>query len=288
MAAADRAEDRAIRTQLTDDPPNSSATKPGWDPLSAIRARPLRRGDRMSNCAVVSGDCRTPHGILTKHGVEGYNHLAHHGYDDDLGLFTGGGKALGEGFKKRIVSARAQSCHVEDVTHGHATSVDTSVPPELSAIKVIWCETDEGSDLPAVELTEFRQGGEERVSKCRADAGHRNKQAVAVSETRICADEFGQALIEERNIGLQAHQPPLAEAAQHGVLEMSRLVHRRGMFITQLAPHGYDLGEAFHRLIALHNACRHSCDVFSDQSSVETIILGQDTAGAGNYEAYSG
>ena len=102
-----------------------------------------------------------------------------------------------------------------------------------------------------------------------------------MSETRICADEFGQALIEERNIGLQAHQPPLAEAAQHGVLEKCRLVHRRGMFITQLAPHGYDLGEAFHRLIALHNACRHSCDVFSDQSSVETIILGQDTAGAG-------
>jgi hypothetical protein len=30
-AAADRAEARAMRTQLTDDPANSSATKPGWD-----------------------------------------------------------------------------------------------------------------------------------------------------------------------------------------------------------------------------------------------------------------
>jgi hypothetical protein len=30
-AAADRAEARGIQTQLTDDPPNSIATKLGWD-----------------------------------------------------------------------------------------------------------------------------------------------------------------------------------------------------------------------------------------------------------------
>jgi hypothetical protein len=30
-AAADRAEARAMRTQLTDDRANSSVTKPGWD-----------------------------------------------------------------------------------------------------------------------------------------------------------------------------------------------------------------------------------------------------------------
>src|SRR5262245_45479573 len=107
----------------------------------------------------------------------------------------------------KIVSARAQSCHVEDVTHGHATPVDTSMSFKLSAIKVIGRETDEGSDLPAVELTEFGQRGEERISECRANAGHRNEQAVAVGQTGICADEGREALIEERNIGLQPHQP---------------------------------------------------------------------------------
>src|SRR6516165_10477287 len=81
----------------------------------------------MSNCVVASGDYRTPLGIVTKHGVEGYNHLAHHCDDDDLSLFAGGGEALGEGFELRIGPARAHSCHVEDVTHGHAPSVDTSM-----------------------------------------------------------------------------------------------------------------------------------------------------------------
>ena len=63
----------------------------------------------MSNCVVASGDYGTPLGIVTKHGVEGYNHLAHHCDDDDLSFFAGGGEAFGEGFEMRIVSARAQS-----------------------------------------------------------------------------------------------------------------------------------------------------------------------------------
>src|SRR5262245_16482238 len=61
---------------------------------------------------------------------------------------------------------------------------------------------------------------------------------------------------------------------------MSRLVQGGNMLVTQLAPHGYNLGETFNCIVALHNACRHDRDVFRDQSSVETIILGQDTAGA--------
>src|SRR6516225_1728100 len=143
----------------------------------------------------------------------------------------------------RIVSTRAQSSHVENISDGHATPVDTSMSFKFSAIEVIGRETDERSDLPAIELTQFGQRGEKRISECRADAGHGNEQAVAVLQTGIGGDEFSEALIEERNIGLQPHQPAPAKAPQHGVLEVSRLVHRSGMFITQLAPHGYDFRE---------------------------------------------
>ena len=47
----------------------------------------------MSNCVVGSGGGGMPLGVVTEHGVEGYNHLAHHGDDDDFGLFAGGGEA---------------------------------------------------------------------------------------------------------------------------------------------------------------------------------------------------
>jgi len=53
----------------------------------------------MSNCVVGSGGSGMPLGVVTEHGVEGYNHLAHHCDDDDLSPFTGGGQALGEGLR---------------------------------------------------------------------------------------------------------------------------------------------------------------------------------------------
>jgi hypothetical protein len=47
----------------------------------------------MSNCVVGSEGGGTPLGVVTEHGVEGCNHLAHHSDDDDLGLFASGGEA---------------------------------------------------------------------------------------------------------------------------------------------------------------------------------------------------
>ena len=117
----------------------------------------------MSNCVVGSGRGGMPLGVVTEHGVEGYNHLAHHRDDDDLGLFASGGEAIGEFFESGVVSACAQGCHVENVTHGHATPIDTAVSLKLSAIEVVGCEADEGGDLLAIDLAELRQHGEERI-----------------------------------------------------------------------------------------------------------------------------
>ena len=115
-------------------------------PSFGARTHQQDLGRGMSNCVVGSDRGGTPLGVVTEHGVEGYNHLAHHSDDDDLGLFASDGEALGESFESGIVSACAQSCHVENVTHGHATPIDTAVSLKLSAIEVVGCEADEGGD----------------------------------------------------------------------------------------------------------------------------------------------
>jgi hypothetical protein len=66
----------------------------------------------MSNCGVGSGGFELPGDVVAQHGVEGFDHLAHDGNDDDFGLFVGGGEATVEDFESRIVSASAQSGHV--------------------------------------------------------------------------------------------------------------------------------------------------------------------------------
>ena len=51
----------------------------------------------MSNCVGLSG-LGLPASAVAEHGVEGGDHLAHDGDDDDLGLLAGGGEALVEYF----------------------------------------------------------------------------------------------------------------------------------------------------------------------------------------------
>ena len=63
----------------------------------------------MSNCDVGSGGFGLPGDVVAQHGVEGCNHLAHDGDDDDFGLFVGGGETIVEDFESGIVSASAQS-----------------------------------------------------------------------------------------------------------------------------------------------------------------------------------
>ena len=81
---------------------------------------------------------------------------------------------------------------------------------KLSAIEVVGRETDQGGDLLAINLAEFRQRGEERIGEGRADARHGDKQLIAIGETRISGDQFGQPLAEEKNIGLDLQQSTLA------------------------------------------------------------------------------
>ena len=246
-----------------------------------IAARPRRRGDRMSNCVVGSGGLRLPCSIVAEHGVEGCDHFSHDRDDDDLGFLVGGGETFVEGFEGGVVSACAEGRHVEDITDRHPTTVDTAMSPELAAIEVIWCETDEGGDLLAAHLPEFWQQGDEREGQHRADAWHRGQQLITLSESSIGGDHLGQALVEKADIGLQPGQAAFVEAPQHGILDMGCLVLDRDMLVTQLSPHGYDLGEPFNGLVPLHNSCRHDRDILCDQSRIEAIVLGQHAAGAG-------
>src|SRR4029077_3068914 len=243
----------------------------------------LARADEVieCNCVVGSGGFRLPFNIVAEHGVEGCDHLSHDRNDDDLGLLIGGSETFVEGFEGRVVSASAEGRHVEDVTDRHTTTVDTAMSPELAAIEVVRRETHKGGDLLAAHLPEFWQQGDEREGQHGANAGHRGQEFITLSESSIGGDHFGQAFVEKAGIGLEPCQAAFVEAPQHGVLDMGCLVLDRDMLVTQLSPHGYDLGELFNGLVPLHNSCRHNRDILCDQPCIEAIIFGQHTAGAG-------
>ena len=109
----------------------------------------------MSNCVGSSGGLGLPGGGVAQHCVEGGDHLAHDGDDDDLGLLAGGGEAIAEGFEGWVVAAGAERGHVEDIADRPAASVDAAGSFELAAVVVVRGETDEGGDLPVEQATRY-------------------------------------------------------------------------------------------------------------------------------------
>ena len=95
----------------------------------------------MSNCVFCSGGFGLPRDIVAEHGIEGCDHLSHDRDDGDFGLFVGGGEAIVEDFESWVVSACAESSHVEDVTDWHTTTVDAAMSPEPAAVEVVGCKT---------------------------------------------------------------------------------------------------------------------------------------------------
>src|ERR671910_2868698 len=101
----------------------------------------------MSNCVGLSG-LGLPASAVAEHGVEGGDHLAHDGDDDDLGLLAGSGEARVECFEGGVATAGAEGSHVEDVSDRHASAIDAAGAPQLATVEIVRRET-EGGDLLA-------------------------------------------------------------------------------------------------------------------------------------------
>ena len=107
----------------------------------------------MSNCVVSSGDAGAPSGVFSKHGVEVCDHFAHDRDEDDLGAFVCCGETFVESFESWVVSSRAKSRHVENVTDRQAPAIDAAMTAKLAAVEVVRCESDKGGDLLSAHVT---------------------------------------------------------------------------------------------------------------------------------------
>jgi hypothetical protein len=234
----------------------------------------------MSNCGVGSGGFGLPGDVVSQHGVEGGDHLAHDGDDDDFRLFVGGGETTVEDVESRIVPASAQSCHVEHVTDWHSAAVDAAMSFELATVEVVRRKSDKGSDLLAAHLAELRQQCDEGEGERGADALHRGQEFITPSEIGIAGNDLSHASVEQKDISLEPRQATFVEAPQHDILKVGGLVFDRDMLVAKLSPHGDDLGELLCGRIALHDPCWHDRNVFCDQPRIEAVVLGEHATGA--------
>src|SRR3974377_65180 len=107
-----------------------------------------------------------------------------------LGFLLGGGETSVEDFESGIVSASAQSGHVEHIADWQPTAVDAAMSFEPAAVEVIRGEADECSDLLAAHLAEFRQQGDEGEGERGADAPHRGQEFITSSEIGMAGNDL--------------------------------------------------------------------------------------------------
>ena len=140
---------------------------------------------------------------------------------------------------------------------------------------------DESGDLFAAHATELRQQGDEGESEHGADPWHRGQARVTPRRIGLGGDRLGEALLDEADIGFDPRQAALGEAPEHGILKLCGLVFDCDVLVTELAPHGDDLGDSGGDRVMAHDVGGHGRDILGDQPGIEPIVLGEGAASAG-------
>ena len=109
--------------------------------------------------------------ICFQQGVEDDEQFAHAGGEDDFNGLSLGLEALGEGADDRVATRGGEGGHVEGAADRGAPPPNGSFAAVRSAVVVEGGESDECTDLLAIELAEFGQIGEQRRGGGGPDAG---------------------------------------------------------------------------------------------------------------------
>ena len=142
-----------------------------------------------------------PRGVVFEHGVEDDEEFSHAGGDRFFGLFAVGAKSFVEVFDSGIATDGGEGGHVEGVADVKSSAADGAGAGLLAAVVVEGCDTDEGGDLFAIELTEFGQIGKQSH---RGDVAHARRRG---KDVRLLFP-VGMLIDEGRDVPVAEQHPP--------------------------------------------------------------------------------
>jgi hypothetical protein len=220
-------------------------------------------------------------GIGLEHCVEDDQELAHAGGDHDFERFAGIFEALGESANDRVAAFGGEGRHIECATDRSATAPNGTLALEASAVMIEGSQSDERTDLFAVELSELRQIGEE-------GRGGRGPN------TRSAAEDLG--LAAPVVVGIKKGQDVLLhplnvfiEAVDHVLNILADGTRGAGFEAIRLGgPHVDKLSTAGDELLEFDLFFRCFCDgtgpdmlaEAGDDRGIEAVGLGEDSEAA--------
>jgi hypothetical protein len=109
--------------------------------------------------------------LVFDHGVEDAEQLAHARYQRDFLELASVAQPLVQRTQHRIVFGDAERRHVQNLTHGSASSSDVSLAAIRAAVVIEGGDPDQRCDLLAVELAQLGHHRRHRLGRHMADAG---------------------------------------------------------------------------------------------------------------------
>ena len=122
---------------------------------------------------------------MFKHGIEDGEEFAHACNQGHHPGFTGGQEALVKGTNDGIAACGHQGTHVEDGSDSGATALNRTAAVKATGISIKWSHSDEGSNLMAVERSQFRQLNDEGGGTHRSNAGNGLKPLMILLPDRV-------------------------------------------------------------------------------------------------------
>lgn len=214
------------------------------------------------------------------HGVEDDEQLSQAGCGDEFGCLTLLFESLGEAFDDRVVVFGVEGRHVEDIAEGPASSADGSFAGSFAAIVGVGRHADQGGDLFAIELPEFRQLGDEGHGGDVADAGDGLHEVIALFPVVVGLDEFVDGVIETFQIFRQGFDGTIEALADELGKVLVEPVLLGDAELDELSAAGDELVEFLLFFRDLRE--RPGVDVMSEAGQspgIDAVVLAEDAEG---------
>ena len=159
--------------------------------------------------------------------------------------------------------------------------MDESDAVAFSALVLEGCNTDEGRHLFSSELAEFGQECQQGMGEHRAYTFHGTQDLVFGLQLGVGGDAFGDALVEQLDVGLERFGSAGIQSLEDFILSMPGLVLHDRHLLDELGAGGDQFGQSFEALVAHQRTGWHGCHEQSDDCGIDPVVFGKLAGGLG-------
>src|SRR3954468_2691633 len=226
-------------------------------------------------------DAGSPWLLVLEHRVQNREELSHASGEGNLLRFPSREQVRVEASQYLAVPDADQRAHVQDGADLGPPSPDGAVSTQRSTVAIQRRDTDERSDLLAVQLAELGQFREKSCRDYAAYAGYAAQQVVFLAPDRAFANRCGQVIVDL----LEPLPKPL-----HVLADTTAEIRRRRALPVLLRDEHLDelpaprdeSGESLSLLVGQHPGFRvHGLCEMRQHRRVERISLGEPSRGLG-------